>query len=132
MAYRNLLEFLSAACIKRMSVAEDSLLSDYMLFKEYVNKSIPVFYAYRGYECNDPNSSSQQLPKRISDIPINNAYLYNALKKIFDQDTVKELEKKALVNAKMLYGPDNGDIFIKNYLRYKDIFKTIKLQNFSR
>jgi len=121
-AYIDLWEILTTIGVNKLTIGEDSLLSDYMLTYNYIDKSIPVFYLFLGYEYNNPFSLSKQIFKRVSDIPINTAYLYHALKKYFDENTLIELEKQMFTNAQRIYGSDNGRAFIENYLKYKDLY----------
>jgi len=122
-AYIELWKILTTIGVKRMSVREDSILSDFMLANNYVSRSIPVFYSLRGYEYyNNPLSASKQILKRVSDIPIQTAYLYYVLKKHFDENTLIKLEEQMLTNAQRIYGLKNGKAFTENYLKYKDLY----------
>ncbi|WP_121959103.1 glycosyltransferase [Petrotoga sp. 9T1HF07.CasAA.8.2] len=121
-AYIELMKILTTIGVKRMSVAEDSILSDYLLVNNYINKTIPVFYSFQGYEYNNPLSSSKQILKRLSDIPIHTAYLYYVLKKYFDENTLIKLEEQMLMNAQRIYGREYGRAFIGNYLKYKNLY----------
>jgi glycosyltransferase involved in cell wall biosynthesis/precorrin-6B methylase 2 len=121
-AYMDLWKILTTIGVKRMDAGQDSILSDYMLANNYVSRSIPVFYSFRGYEYNNPLSASKQILKRVSGIPINTAYLYHVLKKHFDEKVLIKLEQQMFTNARKIYGADNGRVFIENYLKYKDLY----------
>jgi len=122
-AYLELWKILTTIGVKRMDVNHDSILSDYMLINNYINKSIPVFYSFVGYKYyNNPFSLSKQILKRVSEIPIHTAYLYHVLKKYFDENTLIKLEEQMLTNVSRIYGSENGRTLIENYLKYKDLY----------
>jgi glycosyltransferase involved in cell wall biosynthesis/SAM-dependent methyltransferase len=121
-AYMDLSKILTTLGVKKLNNGEDSILSDYMLANNYINKTIPVFYSFQGYEYNNPFSLSKQISKRVFEIPIYTAHLYHILKHYFDKNTLIELEKQMFINAQQIYGSDNGRVFIENYLKYKELY----------
>jgi len=126
-AYNELTQLLRKIGKERMIVAEDSILSNYMIYNEYISRSIPVFYNYRGYTYDNLTSTSKQLFQRISDIPVNTAYLYYALKKYLNESELNILEQKMIENAQKIYGLQNGKVFVNNYYKYKKLLEKFVL-----
>lgn len=113
--------------VDKMIVAEDSIVSDYLLANRYISRNIPVFYTYQGYKRDNELSTSRQLLSRISNIPINTAYLYYVLKKYLNESDLNFLEQKMVENAQKIYGLENGKVFVNNYYKYKKLLEKFVL-----
>jgi len=107
--------------IKRMNVAPDTLLLDIMVFSGYIKNIIPIYYTYGGYEHSE-TSASRQIKDRIKDIPIQTAYCFTEVNKIFKVNE-KELENRITCQAIKNYGISQGTEFMNNFRKYKEICK---------
>lgn len=107
--------------INRMNVAEDTLLFDIMVFSGLIKHIIPIYYTYDGYERRE-TSASQQIGDRISDIPIQTAYCFVEITKLFKVNE-KELENRIMYQAIKTYGIIRGTEFINNFKKYREMLK---------
>ena len=113
-AYEVYHKLLKKAGKKRMEVAGDSLLLDIMVFNGYIEKIIPVYYAYRGYEHNT-TTISQQIDKRVRDIPLQMAYCFKEMRgNSHRRDTMVDMATK-------VYGEKLGKVFINNFDKYRKV-----------
>ncbi|GAI11592.1 unnamed protein product, partial [marine sediment metagenome] len=94
--------------INRMKVAEDTLLLDIMVFSDLIKHIIPIYYTYRGYEQSE-TSASRQIGDRINDIPIQMAYCFVEIIKLFKVNE-KELENRIIYQAIKDYGIGRGTL----------------------
>ena len=107
--------------VERMDVTSDTLLLDIMVFSGLIKHIIPVYYAYQGYEQSE-TSASQQIKSRIDNIPIQIAYCFVEINKLFKVDE-KELENKIICQAIKIYGVSWGTEFINNFRKYRERLK---------
>jgi len=118
-AYDIMNNLLKKVDIERIKIAEDTLLLDIMVFSGLIKKIIPIYYTYRGYEHSDI-SASQQIKDRIKDIPLQTAYCFVEINKIF-RINEKELENRIIYQAMKSYGFEQGTEFINNFRKYKEM-----------
>lgn len=52
-----------------MTIAEDTILADYLLLEHFVEKMIPTFYTFLGYEVGNLQSSSKNFWKGSNRFP---------------------------------------------------------------
>lgn len=116
-AYDKLNMLYKKIVVKRMNVAPDTLLLDIMVFSGYIKNIIPIYYTYGGYE-QGGTSASQQVEDRIKDIPLQIAYCFLEINKLFKVDE-KELENKIICQAIKIYGISQGTEFINNFRKYR-------------
>lgn len=107
--------------VERMNVAPDTLLLDIMVFSGFIKHIIPVYYTYRGYEQSE-TSASQQIEDRIKDIPLQVAYCFVEINKLFKVNK-KELENRIIYQAIKNYGINRGTLFIENFRKYKKLIE---------
>lgn len=124
--FQDVLNILDKGNISNMSVAEDTLIVDYMVLSNLVSRIIPIYYTLRGYEFRY-DSLSKNVNKRIAQIPIQIACTVNMLirKKYINKFELKDIEDEIRKNAIQIYGNELGKHFINNYEKYKDIFRKI-------
>jgi hypothetical protein len=122
----DVLNILNKGNINNMSVAEDTLIVDYMILSNFVSKINPIYYTLCGYEFRY-DSSSRNVNKRIEQIPIQIACAVNMLmrQKIVDKFELKNIENEIRKNTIQLYGNELGKRFIENYEKYTTIFRKI-------
>jgi len=108
--------------IERMNVAPDTLLLDIMVFSGLIKNIIPIYYTYGGYEHSE-TSASRQIKDRINDIPIQTAYCFAKINKIFKTND-EELENRITCQAIKNYGISQGTEFMNNFRKYKEICKS--------
>ncbi|KHC90229.1 glycosyl transferase family 2 [Thermotoga sp. Mc24] len=128
-AYEELAKVLSKVGIIKMTIAEDTILANYLLLEHFVEKMIPTFYIFRGYEVGNLQSSSKKLLERIKQIPIHIAFLMvmSQKEKLFDKATLNQLENTVKQSAVRIYGQELGLKFFENYLEFKRRFSSILL-----
>jgi len=114
-AYEILDIMLKKANRERMKVSGDSILLDIMVFNGYIEKIIPVYYTYRGYEHGESTSASQQIDDRIRDIPLQMAYCFNKI------NGTNELENLMTHRAIISYGSHLGSLFMNNFKTYREV-----------
>lgn len=123
--YTEILQIISRSGVERMSVGEDSLLMDHLVFTGIIKKIIPIFYSFQGYQVNNPSSISKQIQRRINDVPVHMAYCMSRLN--LRGESQKELENMMFQTAKERFGANNGILFAQNYYNYLKLLSVKQL-----
>lgn len=127
--YQELDKIFNSVGVRRMTIAEDSILSDYLLLKSVVKRNIPVFYTFLGYERSNVHTSSKRILGRVQQIPIHTAFLMIMMERerLLDKNSLNQLDAIIKQNASKIYGQELGRKFYENYLDFKGRFAEILL-----
>lgn len=126
-AYKKVEDIFCKIGVDRMSVAEDTVLMDYMILNGYFNCIIPIYYTLQGYEYDNFDSSSKKVYRRVEEIPIQTSYCVTKLfsNKTINMDQMKQLDSIVSSKSASLYGAELGKRFYDNYLKFKGLYTSL-------